>query len=93
MNIQSLNKALVSPVQVSQLLYCKRCISEATLDEMERIDQSRSLDDKKITLLTAMQEAVSSDYKKLKDIAGVLSDVEKTRDIANKMMTDYRKHI
>ena len=92
-NIQSLNEALklVSPVQVSQLLYCKRCISEATLDEMERIDQRRSLDDKKTTLLTAMQETVSSDYRKLKDIATVLSDVEETRHIANEIMTKYGK--
>ena len=87
----SLNEALVSPVQVSQLLYCKRCISEATLDEMERIDQSRSLDDKKTTLLTTMKETVSSDSRKLKDITTVLSDVEETRDIANKMMTKYGK--
>ncbi|XP_019856066.1 PREDICTED: uncharacterized protein LOC109584688 [Amphimedon queenslandica] len=86
-NIQSLNEALVSPVQVSQLLYSKRCISEATLDEMERIDQRRSLDDKKTTLLTAMQETVSSDYRKLKDIATVLSDVAQTKDIAQKIMT------
>ena len=90
-NIQSLNEALVSPVQVSQLLYSKRCISEATLDKMERIDQSRSLDDKKTTLLTGMQETVSSDYRKLKDIATVLSDVEQTRGIANKIMTKYGK--
>ena len=76
---------------MSQLLYNKRCISEATLDEMERIDQSRSLDDKKITLLTAIQETVSSDYRKLKDIATVLSDVEETRDIANRIMTEYGK--
>ena len=87
--IQSLSEGLVSPVQVSQLLYSKGCISEATLDEMERIDQSRSLDDKKTTLLTAIQETVSSDYRKLKDIATVLSDVEETRDIANRIMTEY----
>ena len=92
-NIQSLNEALVSPVQVSQLLYSKRCISEATLDEMERMDQSRSLDDKKTTLLTAMKETVSSDYRKLKDIATVLSDVDETRDIANEIMTKYGKII
>uniref|UniRef100_A0A1X7SYW6 Death domain-containing protein n=1 Tax=Amphimedon queenslandica TaxID=400682 RepID=A0A1X7SYW6_AMPQE len=92
-NIQSLSKALVSPVQVSQLLYCKRCISEATLDEMERIDHRRSLDDKKTTLLTAMKETVSNDYRKLKDIATVLSDVEETRDIANEMMTKYEEKI
>ncbi|XP_019854455.1 PREDICTED: uncharacterized protein LOC109583508 [Amphimedon queenslandica] len=92
-NIQSLNEALVSPVQVSQLLYCKRCISEDTLDEMERIDQRRSLDDKKTTLLTAMQETVSHDYRKLKDIATVLSDVEETRDIGNEIMTKYEEEI
>ena len=90
-HIHSLNEGLVSPVQVSQLLYNKRCISEATLDEMERIDQSRSLDDKKTTLLTAIQETVSSDYRKLKDIATVLSDVEETRDIANRIMIEYGK--
>ena len=78
---------------MSQLLYSKGCISEATLDEMERIDQSRSLDDKKTTLLTAIQETVSSDYRKLKDIATVLSDIEETRDIANRIMTEYCKTI
>ena len=78
---------------MSQLLYCKRCISEATLDEMERIDHSRSLVDKKTTLLTAMQETVSSDYRKLKDIATVLSDIEETKDIANEMMTKYGEAI
>ena len=92
-DIQSFNEALVSPVQVSQLLYCKRCISEATLDEMERIDESRSLDDKNTTLLTAMQETVSSDYRKLKDIATVLFGVKETRDIANEMMTEYGMNI
>uniref|UniRef100_A0A1X7TEG0 Death domain-containing protein n=1 Tax=Amphimedon queenslandica TaxID=400682 RepID=A0A1X7TEG0_AMPQE len=92
-NIQSLNEAVVSPVQVSQLLYCKRCISEATLDKMERIDQRRSVDDKKTTLLTGMQETVSSDYRKLKDIATVLSDVKETRDIANEIMTKYEEKI
>ncbi|XP_019860406.1 PREDICTED: uncharacterized protein LOC109588730 [Amphimedon queenslandica] len=92
-NIQSLNEALVSPVQVSQLLYSKRCISEATLDEMEKIDQGRSLDDKKTTLLTAMKETVSSDHRKLKDIATVLSDVEKTRDIGKEMVTKYEENM
>ncbi|XP_019860013.1 PREDICTED: uncharacterized protein LOC109588286 [Amphimedon queenslandica] len=60
---------------------------------MERMDQSRSLDDKKTTLLTAIQETVSSDHRKFKDIAMVLSDVKETRDIANKMMTEYEQEI
>ena len=88
-NTQSLNEALISPVQVSQLLYCKRCISEATLNEMERIDQGRSLDDKKTTLLTTIKKTVFNDFRKLKDIATVLSDVEQTKDIANEIMTKY----
>ena len=89
-SIQSLNEALVSPVQVSQLLYCKRCISEATLDKMERIDQGR-LDDKKTTLLTAMQETVLSDYRKLQGIAAVLCDIEETKDIGNEIVAKYSK--
>ena len=88
-HVPSLNEGLVCPVQVCQLLYSKGCISEATLDEMERIDQSRSLDDKKTTLLTAIQETVSSDYRKLKDIATVLSGIEETRDVAQKILTEY----
>ena len=86
-----IHSLVVSPVQVSQLLYDKRCISEATLDEMEKIDQNRSLDNKKTTLLTAIQKTVSRDYRKLKDIAMVLSDVEETRDVANRIMTEYGK--
>ena len=76
---------------MSQLLYSKGCIREATWDEMERIDQSRSLVDKKTALLTAIQETVFYDYRKLKDIAIVLSGVEETRDIANRMRTEYGK--
>ena len=64
-------------------------MNEDTLDEMKRTDQSRSLDDKKTALLTAIHKTVSSDYRKLKDIATVLSDVEETRDLANKIMTEY----
>ena len=87
-HVPSLKEAFVCPVQVSQLLYSKGCISEATLDKMEGIDQSRLLADKKTTLLTAIQETVSSDYRKLKYIATVLSDVEETRDIAKKILTE-----
>ena len=86
---QSLNQVLLSPVQLSQQLYSKRCISEATLDVMETVDGS--LDDKKTTLLTALQETVSSDYRKLKDIATVLSNDEQTRDIANQLISEYGK--
>ena len=90
-NIQSLSKVLVSPVQVSQLLYSKRCINKATLDDMETVDQIMSLDDRKATLLTAMQQAVSSDYRKLKGIAETLSNIEETRTLASEITAEYGK--
>ena len=86
-----LSQALLSPVQVSELLYSKRCVNETTLDEMERVDPSMSLDDKRNILLTDIQKTVSSDYRKLKDIATVLSDVEEAKDIAYTIMTEYGK--
>ena len=78
-------------LEIAQLLYSKRCINEATLDEMERIDQSRSLDDKKTTLLTAIQKTVSNDYRKLKDIATALSVIKETKELADKILTNYGK--
>ena len=86
-----LSQALLSPVQVSELLYSKRCVNETALDEMERMDPSMSLDDKRNILLTDIQKTVSSDYRKLKDIATVLSDVEEAKDIAYTIMTEYGK--
>lgn len=88
-HIHSLKEALVSPVQASQLLYGKKCVSETTLDEMERIEQNRSLDDKKTILFNAVTVTVSNDYTKLKDIATVLSNVEGTRDTAYEILTEY----
>ena len=86
-----LSQVLLSPVQVSELLYSKRCVNETALDEMERMDPSMSLDDKRNILLTDIQKTVSSDYRKLKDIATVLSDVEEAKDIAYTIMTEYGK--
>lgn len=74
-------------VQLSQKLYTKRCISQHTLDVMESVDVS--LGDKKTTLLAELQKAVSSDYKKLQNIATVLSNYEETRDVANQINKEY----
>ena len=78
-------------MQVCQLLYSKRCLSEATLNEIESECQKKSLNEKKAILLTAMQQAVSSDYRKLKDISLVLIGVDNIKDIANGMLTEYGK--
>ena len=90
-HIDFLNQANFSPVQVCQLLYSKRCLSEATLNEIESECQKKSLNEKKAILLTAMQQAVSSDYRKLKDISLVLTGVDNIKDIANGMLTEYGK--
>lgn len=68
------------------MLYSTRCINEATLDKIET--DHRSSDDKK-PLLTAMQEAVHNDYRKLKDIANVLANFYDTREIADQLKTKY----
>ena len=84
-----LKEVLVSPVKVSQMLYSKRCIEEAILDKIEV--ENRPSDDKKTCLLTAIQETVRNDYKKLKDIATVLSEIDETRDIAYQLIYEYGK--
>lgn len=94
--LQPLNQALVSPVQVSQILYKEGYISSVTLDEMEKARQGhggRSLDDKKLILLNAMQELVfsNSNYLRLKDIALVLSHYDETKEFALRMMAEYGK--
>lgn len=76
-------------MQVCQHLYSKRCINEATLDVIESVDGS--LDNKKNTLLTALQDAVSTNYKILPNIAIVLSNMEETKDIGHQLRLEYGK--
>lgn len=91
-HIASLRQADFDPIQVSQVLYSISCINETTLDEMEEvIDQSKSPDDRKDTLLSAINESVSKDYRKLKDIAKLLSHFDETRIIADKILAEYGK--
>ena len=89
--IWSLSQSVVNPVKVSQLLFSERCINEAILDEMERSEISQDV--KKTTLLTIIHEAVSSDYKKLKVLAEVLSKFEKTSILSKQIFSEYSKRI
>ena len=86
----ALSQSLIYPVDVSQLLYSERCISERTLDEIETFESSA--DNKKTTLLTAIRTAVFSDHKNLKTFATVLSKYEETRALANKLFSEYGKY-
>ena len=74
---------------MSQLLFGERCISEATLDEIETLEEP--LDYKKTTLLSAIHSAISSDHKKLQVIATVLSKFEETQGLSEKIITEYGK--
>ena len=48
-----------------------------------------TLDEKKTTLLSAIQKAVSSDHKKLKILATVLSKFENTKQLSEKISSEY----
>ena len=74
---------------MSQLLFSERCISEETLDEMETSEES--LDYKITTLLSAIHAAISSDHKKLKDLATVLSKFEETQGLSERIISEYGK--
>ena len=85
----TLSQALIYPVQISQLLYSERYISEITLDEVETLKSS--LNDKKTTLLTAISTAVSSDHRKLKVLAITLSKFEEMSSIAHQLLSECGK--
>ena len=87
----TLSQCLINPVRLAQLLFSERCINEATLDKMETIEDV--LDEKKTTLLSAIHTAVSSDHKKLKVLATVLSTFEETKDFSERIISEYGKNI
>ena len=53
LTIDTLLQCPIDPVKVSQLLFSKKCISEATLDKIEMLS---SLDEKKTTLLHLLNQ-------------------------------------
>ena len=87
--IGEMSQSLINPIKVSQLLYSERCISEKTLDKMESLQGSP--DEKKTTLLSAIHTAISSDHKKLKVLATVLSKFEEMKTLSEKIINEYGK--
>ena len=85
----TLSQCLINPVKVSQLLFSERCISEETLDKIESLQGSP--DEKKTTLLSAIHTAISSDHKKLKILAKVLSNFEETKMVSQRIISKYGK--
>ena len=87
--IGEMSQSLINPIKVSQLLFSERCISEKTLDKMESFKDS--LDEKKTILLSAIHTAISSDHKKLKMLATVLSKFEETKLLSERILSEYGK--
>ena len=85
--IGEMSLCLINPVKVSQLLFSERCISEETLDKMESLQGSP--DEKKTTLLSAIHTTISSDHKKLKMLAKVLSKFEETKTLSERIINEY----
>ena len=87
--IGEMSQCLINPVKVCQLLFSERCISEKTLDKMESLQGSP--DEKKTTLLSAIHTVISSDHKKLKMLATVLSKFEETKILSERIISEYGK--
>ena len=50
-----------------------------------------TLDEKKTTLLSAILTAISSDHKKLRVLATVLSKFEETQGLSERIVSEYGK--
>ena len=87
--IGEMSQSLIDPVKVSQLLFSERCISEETLDKIESLKGTQ--DEKKTILLSAIHTVISSDHKKLKILATVLSKFEETKILSQKIINEYGK--
>ena len=85
----TLLQCLINPVKVSQLLFSEKYINEETLDKMESLQCSP--DEKKTTLLSAIHTAISSDHKKLKVLATVLSKFKETKMLSERIISEYGK--
>ena len=80
-------QSLIHPINVAQLLFSERCVSEQILDNIEIPEGS--LEVKQTTLFSAICTAVSLDYQNLKVLATVLSSMEETRTVATSILQEY----
>ena len=87
--IEEMSQSQINLVKVFQLLFSERCINEETLDKMESLQGTP--DEKKTTLLSAIHITISSDHKKLKVLATVLSKFEETKMLSKRIISEYGK--
>ena len=87
--INELSKCPINPIKVSQLLFSDRCINETTFDKIETLEDT--LDEKKTTLLSTIQTAISSDHRKIYALTTVLSKFEETKHLSERLNSEYGK--
>jgi hypothetical protein len=85
--------SVTSPYAVTtfQILYSKRYIDELVLDKVEL--ENTSLEDKKRSLMGAIEKTVSDDERKLHELATVLDQFKETKSVADSIMIDYSELI
>ena len=83
-------EVLKNPIQLSQVMYSKRIISETTLNIMEGpISDEMTLDDKRRSLLATIEEDVSNDYRKLKEFGKFLTSSNEFKKMGEKLLKEY----
>ena len=85
----SLQQSLWSPISVARFLHNEKIISETVLNSVK--SPSQTLSDRRIILLTALQNAIHTNYQFLKVFAEILLKFTKNVRLANKILKDYSK--
>ena len=82
---------LKDPIRLSQVMYSKRIIGEATLDIMEGpVSEEMTLDDKRRYLLATIEEDVSNNYRKLKEFGKFLTvSSNEFKEMGKKLLREY----
>ena len=86
MYFNELSETLMHPLEVAKLLCDEKCISEAELNEIKRLEGSFL--ERNTALLSIIRTAVSLDHTKLKQLASVLSKFEETKMLAERINSD-----
>ena len=88
-HFRRLQQSLQNPISVARFLHNEKIISEAVLNSVK--SASQTLGDRRIILLTALQDAINTNYQFLKVFAEVLLKFTENVPLANAILKDYSK--
>ena len=89
MYFNKFSETLMHPLEVAKLLCDEKCINEAELNEIKRLECS--FVERNTALLSTVRTAISFDHTKLKGLASVLSKFEETKMLAERIINDNSK--